>query len=167
MTVNTGLKLINHSLGRDAAQAAFEYKTSESARRLWKLLVEKVGEPKAKHIMRSVMGEKKPGRPSTPQEFMLSIIVPAYIFESAHESDEKIARRILESKQYYVRYRSGRLGVVNGNDALARPNDPIVERRPIGKSLTALEKQVERFRRKMIEEGSLPKVYSPKTYYRG
>ena len=166
MTVDDGLKLLERSSERAAAQFAFEYKTGVYARQFWKLLVEKLGEPKAKSMMRDVMGDKKPGRPSTPQEYMLSIIIPGHILKNAHEFDEKIARRILEAKQDYVRFKSGGLGVVNG-DEFARPNDPIVERKPIVKSSTALKKQVERYRQQMIGDSSLPTVYRPKTYHRG
>ena len=44
--------------------------------------------------------------------------------------------------------------------------DPKLQPRPIGKGLAALEKQVGRIRREMIEEGSLPKEYAPKPYRR-
>ena len=39
--------------------------------------------------------------------------------------------------------------------------------RSVGKGLAALEKQVGRIRREMVEEGSLPKAYAPKPYRRG
>lgn len=163
MTVGESLKLIGSSLERSTAQFAFEYAVAQFARKLWKLLVNKVGEPKAKETMRRVMGDKQPGRPSTPQEDMLSIVVPVYILKNAHESDEKIARRILESG-YCVLYKRGMFAVVNG-DATDHLDDPTLERKPIEKSLTAMKKQVERIRREMIEDRLLPKEYSPKTYY--
>ncbi len=44
---------------------------------------------------------------------------------------------------------------------------PKSQGRPVGKGLGALEKQVGRIRREMIEEGSLLEEYAPKPYRRG
>jgi hypothetical protein len=164
MTIDKGLKLIRNSAERASAQSAYDNEVEVYARKLWKLLVEKAGEPKAKDIMRRVMGGKKPGRPGTPQEDMMSFIIPAYILKNAHESDEKIARRLLES-DYCVQCGQGMFRIAP-SDAPDHPNHPTVERKPISKRLPALKKQVERFRQQMIEDDSLPKEYSPKKYIR-
>ena len=81
-----------------------------------------------------------------------------YIFPSLPESERK------DSKRYYVRYKSGKIALVNG-ESLPRLIDPIVECKPIVKSLATVKKQVERFRQQMIDDGSLPKKYAPKKYY--
>ena len=110
MTIDEGLELIKRSFEQVCAQSTFENKVAQHARELWKLLVEKLGEAKAKKLMRRVMGNEKPGRPSTPLDDALKLILAGSIIKYAHESDEKIAKRILASKPCYVRYKSGRFG---------------------------------------------------------
>jgi hypothetical protein len=44
---------------------------------------------------------------------------------------------------------------------------PAVKHTPIKKGLAALKKQVERVRRRAIDDGVLPKEYAPRRYYRG
>lgn len=156
MTIDEKLRLVQRAADQHDAQFLFEYDVETSARKYWKLLTEKVGgNLKARAIMRRVMGDDKPGRPSTPlDDTMNMMILPGYIIKFAHELDEKIAKRILASKQRYVRYKSGRFGLVDGlivrlnfvvEDATAGTfdpivasagaNDPIVECKPIGKGV--------------------------------
>ena len=54
-------------------------KSYKYASDLWKLLVRNVGEPDARSIMRHVMGEKKPGRPTTDRDVALSVFFYTYI----------------------------------------------------------------------------------------
>jgi hypothetical protein len=84
------------------------------------------------------------------------------------ESDEKIAKRIVESRPYYVRCASGQRGVVNDwmTEEHLLGDETIVERTPIKKGLLAMKKHVERVRRWLIEEKILPEEYAPKQYYR-
>lgn len=60
--------------------------------------------------------------------------------------------------------------VVMNNDitdaAMASEDDPIVDRRPIKKSLGAIEKDVQRFRDWAINENQLPKEFAPRIYYK-
>lgn len=154
------------------AKLVFEYEVDESARKLWELLVQKVGKPKAKDIMRRIMGDEKPG-PKKPLEGLLSSIIQGCISKNARESDEKIAKRILARKLCYVQYQSGDFGIAE-SDKLDRGDllnvedgvvDIIVEWNPIGKGLAGLKKRVERIRGQMIEDGELPKAFSRKKYY--
>jgi hypothetical protein len=138
----------------------------EFAVAFWKKLVNAVGERRAKHIMHSVMAKKKEGRPGdTPLFVLIYCYIRAW---GQRESNEKIARRIFESKPYYVQCESGEVGVVNDwmTEERLLWDETIVKRTPINKGLPALKKQVERVRQWAIEEGILPKVYAPRIYYR-
>jgi hypothetical protein len=161
-------------------QFQFEVEVEQSAHRLWKLLVAKVGQSKAKRVMLGVMGDKKPG-PQNKPERRLNELIQGCISRYARESDEKIAKRILARKLHYVRYESGGIGIMNG-DELTRDDIiswevdgdeytvdcvRIAEWNSIGKSLISLKKRVQRIRRQMIEDGSLGKEYAPRRYYRG
>ena len=131
----------------------------------WKQLVEAVGEPQAKQIMQFVMGEKKIGRSGD----RMIILIYCYIrARGLEESDEKIAKRIIESKPYYVKCASGQCGVANDwmTEERFLGDETIVKRTPIKKGLLAMKKHVERVRRWLIEEKILPKEYAPKQYYR-
>jgi hypothetical protein len=152
----------------------FEIEVEQTARKLWALIVQKVGKARAKNIMRRVMDDGKPG-PRNPQEGLLNSIIEACISNNANESDEKIAKRILARKLCFVRYQSGAIGIA-GNDELDRGDvinaedgviDIVVEWEQIGKDPKSLKKRVERIRRRMIEDGALPKEYAPRQYYRG
>ena len=116
--------------------------------------------------MHAVMDDKKTGRLGNP---MISIDLLLHSAWGLEESDEKIAKRIIESKPYYARCESGHVAVVNDwmtEERLLR-DETIVKRTPINKGLPALKKQVGRVRRWLIEEKILPKEYAPKQYYRG
>jgi len=142
-----------------------ELKPLESADAFWKQLVEAVGEPQARQIMHFVMDEKKEGRPADP---MLPLIYCYICACGLEESDETIAKRIIESKPYYVEFASGESGVVNDwmTEERHLGDLTIVKRTPIEKDLRAMKKHVERVRRWLIEEKILAKEYAPKQYYR-
>jgi hypothetical protein len=151
----------------------FEWEVEKSAEKLWYLLVKKVGERKAKLIMRRVMGDGKLGRPKKPEERLLRSVIDRFIHTNARESDEKIAKRILGVGLAYVWYRSGAIGInkdLKCDDIVIDDDgvpDTVVKVKPINKQLSSLKKRVQRIRREMIEEGSLPKEYAPKPYHRG
>jgi len=154
---------IAEAMGVEADDA--ELKALKLADRCWKQLVEAVGEPQAKQIMQFVMGEKKIGRSGDRMIILIYCYIRAWGLE---ESDEKIAKRIIESKPYYVKCASGQDGVVNDwmTEERLLGDETIVKRTPIKKGLLAMKKHVERVRRWLIEEKILPKEYAPKQYYR-
>jgi hypothetical protein len=136
------------------------------ADKFWKMLVEKVGKDQAKHIMNIVMGKKKDGRRG---DFPMYNLIFCYIRSwGQHESDEKIAKRIFESKPHYVQCKSGEFGIVNDwmTEERVLWDETVVKRTPINKGLPALKKQVERIRQWLIDEKILPKEYAPKGYSR-
>jgi hypothetical protein len=164
---------------RGVDRLRFDYEAEEYASKFWKLLVEKAGELKAKSIMLALMGDKKPG-PKSPKERLLNDIIRGCLHQNGGESDEKIAKRILARKPCWVRYQSGHWGIaygyeLSGDDLIdidvhgdgEYVIDMIVEQKPIEKGLKSLKKRLERIRRQMIEEGSLPKEYAPRPWYRG
>jgi hypothetical protein len=141
-----------------------ELEALKEADAFWKQLVETVGKPRAKQIMQFVMDEKKTGRSG---DLMLPLISNYIRVWGLEESDEKIAKRIIESKPYYAKCAKGHRVVVN--DWLTEEllsDETIVARTPIDKGLPAMKKHVERVRRWLIEEKILPKEYAPKQYYR-
>jgi hypothetical protein len=136
------------------------------ADKFWKLLVKKVGNGQAKHIMDIVMRNKKDGRPG---DLALWGSIFRYIYLwGQHESDEKIARRFLESKPYYVECESGLFGIANVSttEECLFWDETIVRRTPINKGLQAIKRQVGRIRRWLIEAEILSKEYAPRPYYR-
>jgi hypothetical protein len=144
-------------------------KSAEFAREFWKRLVNNVGEPDARDIMHHVMGEKKPGRRRTDKDYAMIAFIYGYIRRHRDLTDGRIAKQIFESKPFYVQYESGAFAIVNNEITEAYmtfPDDPIVERSPFKKSLTAIQKQVERTRRWTIAEAILPKEYAPRNYVR-
>jgi hypothetical protein len=149
------------AMGVEAPLKAFA-----SAEAFWKELVEAVGEFQAKQIMQSVMGEKKTGRSGDP---MTMLVYASISIWGLVESDEKIAKRIIESKPHYVESASGKSGVVNEwmTEESIVGDEIIIKRTPINKSLPAMKKHVGRVRQWLIEEKILPKEYAPKPYYPG
>lgn len=140
-----------------------------TARQLWKRLVENVGEPKAKEIMRLVMGEGKPGPRLTDEDIAMTGFIYSYIRREQNQTDRKIAKHLFESNPYYLYYESGAVAIANNEITetyMSLDGDPIVERKPIEKSLSAIQKRVERIRRWAIKENILPKDYSPRAYSR-
>jgi len=126
--------------------------------------------------MREIMGDKKlgPGR-TDEDEALIKFIRLQIQSRDSNQSDEKIAKSISESEPYYLREKFTYDGspelitvdVVSKETmemTLAKNPDALVH--PVGKGLAALEKQVGRIRREMIEEGSLPKEYAPRRYSR-
>jgi hypothetical protein len=158
-------------LKRSNERHVAQQKSLEYARAFWKQLVKNVGESEAKEIMRHLMGDKTPGRPKTDQDNALTLFIYAYIRHwGLNQSDGKIAIHIHESSPYYLQYKSGAVAVANSDyteEDLSWPEDPIIGRTPIGMSLIAIKKRVERLRRWSIEEGLLPRTYAPRPYYRG
>jgi len=140
----------------DATSKALTFATE-----FWKRLVKAVGERQAKDIMHLVMDNKKMGRRG---DLPMFILIFSSIVMWPDESDEKIAKRIVESTPCCVRYESGAVGVVN--DWTTEARETVIERTPMKKSLTAIEKQVGRIRRWAIEEGFLVEEYAHKRYYR-
>ena len=59
----------------------FDFEVEESARKLWKLLVTKVGARKAKRIMLRVMGDKNPG--PKPEEHLLNSVIRGCVYKNA------------------------------------------------------------------------------------
>jgi len=154
------------------AMDCFETEVEQTATKLWALMVQKVGKTKAKEIMWRVMDNKKPG-PRNPEERLLNFIIEGEISKNAHESDEKIAKRILARKLCFVRYGSGAIGISNihelQRDDFVEVEDGIatvVEWKPIAKQLKSFKKRIERIRSQMIEMGALAKEYAPRRYYR-
>lgn len=134
---------------------------------VWKGLVSAVGEAKAKRIMLAALESKKTGAPSDDG---FNNLICQYIREfGVPTSDAKIAKRIYDSKPYYVRCQSGAFGVASseigeGNITLGR--DEVVERTPTNKKLGAVRQQVRRLRDEMIEADLLPADEMPKGYGR-
>jgi hypothetical protein len=164
---------------RGVDRLRFDTEAEEYASKFWKLLVEKVGEFKAKSIMLTLMGDEKPG-PKNPKERLLNDIIRSCLHQNGGESDEKIAKRILARKPCWVRYDSGHWGFAYGYelsgddlidiDALGDGEyviDVIVEQKPIEKGLKSLKKRVQRIRRELIEGGELPKEFAPRKYNPG
>lgn len=142
-----------------------ELEVLNEADAFWKYLVETVGKPRAKQIMQFVMGEKKTGRSG---DLMLPLISNYIHVWGLEESDEKIAKRIIESKPYYAKCAKGHCVVVDDWMTEERLSDEtIVARTPINKRLPAMKKHVGRVRQWLIEEKILPKEYAPKPYYPG
>jgi hypothetical protein len=132
---------------------------------MWKLSVKKVGKHQAKEIMRQIMGDKKPGPSKADEDDALDDYICAYISHCGpKQSDEKIAKRLLKSKPYYVQWKAGLILV--GSDEFQGEEHPAAKRTPINIGLSALEKRVERVRRRAIDDGVLAKDYSPRRYYR-
>jgi hypothetical protein len=150
---------------RDVRSKSYGY-----ARDLWKHLVKNVGEPDAREIMRHVMGDKKPGRPRTDQDTALIVFIYAYILRfGLSNTDGEIANYILESCPHYLQFASGAVAVANSDFTeayMSSADDPVVQRTPVGMSLSAIKKSVERLRRRAIDEGTLAKTYAPRQYYR-
>ena len=99
---------------------------------------------------------------------MLTLIYSYIRAWGLEESDEKIAKRIIESKPYYANCAKGHCVVVNDwmTEEHLLGDEIIVKRTPINKGLPAMKKHVERVRQWLIEEKILPKEYAPKQYYR-
>ena len=153
----------------NAAQQAVSRPAHELARELWKRLVGRVGEAEAKEIMRHVMGAKRVGRPKTDENRALMCFIYSYIRRQRNQTDKTIAKHIFESKPYYIECESGAIAVVNNEVTetfMSSADDPIVQRRPLNKSLTAIQKQTERIRRWTIAEDLLPKDFAPRNYCR-
>lgn len=145
-------------------------KSEGYARRFYELLVTKVGEPKAKEIMRHVMGGKKPGPPMTDDDIALKMLIYTYLLHwGEDQTNAKIAKRIIESKPRYLELKSGAIIFANNDFSetyMSLPDDPIVGSRPIDLKLAAIKKQVERIRRWTIKDGMLPEAYAPRQYRR-
>jgi hypothetical protein len=129
-------------------------------REMWKRFVMNVGKHQAKEIMRQIMGEKEPGPSKTDKDNALKDFICAHIsYCGPKRGDGKIAKRLLESKPYYVQCGSGAIVVASDefqkeiNSVLAEHQ--AVKRTPITKGLAALKKQVERVRRRAIDDGVL------------
>ena len=153
--------------GEERSQFRLELKAQILAQQFWKELVEKVGEFRARDILRGVMLEDEPGR---PKDHILSSFIYVHIrLFGLEESDERIAKRIVESRPEEVWFESGERVIVNEwvTEANTCFGETIVERVPFKKGLKAIAKQVERTRREFIEDGILPKEYAPRKYYRG
>lgn len=142
---------------------------------LWEKLVAKVGKSTAKNIMRRVMGDNKLGRPETAETEALMFFIYAHVLNfGRHQSHREIARRIFESKPHYVQCESGAIGIASsGLTAVgARPekeedlakDDPVVRQWPLKMGLAAIQKRVERVRKRALNEDLLPKEYAPKLY---
>ena len=128
------------------------------ATRLWKALVKNLGERQAKETMREIMGDKVPGPRRSDEDKVLIEFIRDYIRGCGPNlSDEKIAKRILESTLE-----------LDVDTSVASKKGVEIQTRQmrIDKGLAALEKHVGRIRREMIEECSLPKEYAPRPYRR-
>ena len=145
-------------------------KSHEFASDFWKRLVNNLGESEAKEMMRHMTGDKKPGPPRTDEEVALVVFIYANILHfGLDERDGKLAKHIFESQPYYLIHELGCVSVANNEFTetfLSFSDDPVVDRRPIDKSLAAIKKQVGRIRRRAIEEGTLPTSYAPRPYHR-
>jgi hypothetical protein len=142
----------------------------EYASAFWKQLVKNVGKPEAREIMHHLMGDKKPGRPKTDQTIAMTMFIYAYLLRvGLNNKDGEIANHIFESSPTYLQFQSGAVAVANSDFTeayLSMPDDPVVQRTPVGMSLSAIKKSVERLRRRAIDEGTLAKNYAPRQYYR-
>lgn len=144
-------------------------KSREFASDFWKRLVNNLGESEAKDMMRHIIGDKKPGPSSDEEEALFLFIHTNLLLVGLELTDGKLAEYIFESRPHYLIRESGMVGVANDvftETYLSLPDDPVVDRRPINKSLAAIKKQVERIRRRAIEEGTLPTSYAPRPYHR-
>ena len=136
---------------------------------MWKRSVKNVGKHQAKQIMREIMGDKKPGPSKADEDNALDDYIRAYISHcGSKQSDEKIAKRLLESKLYYVHWKSGSILVASDEfqtemDSVLAEH-PAAKRTPINTGLAALEKRVGRIRRQAIEDGLLGREFAPKIY---
>jgi hypothetical protein len=162
---------LSREVTRMAERQQVVRKSKLLASELWKRLVKNVGEHQAKETMRQIMGDNEPGPPRTHEDNALIDHICAYIhYCGPNLSDEKIAKRIFESKPYYVQFGSGEIVVaskefqVEADATLAEYPNAVC--RPIGKGLVALKRQVGRVRRWAIEEGLLAKEYTPRPYRR-
>jgi IS30 family transposase len=160
------------ALTRVSERDRFVHECTVFMREMWKRSVKKVGKYQAKEIMRQIMGEKKPGPSKADEDNALDHFICSYISHCGQkQSDEKIAKRLLKSKPYYVQWESGLILVASDefqtemDSILAK--DPAAKRTPINIRLPALEKRVERCRRRALDDGVLPKEYAPKPYNRG
>jgi hypothetical protein len=107
----------------------------QRVRTLWRSVVELVGETEAKNILRQVTGAKKTGR---REDYPLFILIYGYLRRwGLEESDEKIAKRILDNRPRYVYVRSGDIiEVYVAHDwmpesRLGYPDDQIVASKPL------------------------------------
>lgn len=138
----------------------------------WERLVNKVGEPEAKGIMRHEMGDKKSGPPLADEDIALRLFIYGYLLHwGADQTDAKIAKRIFESEPQYLELKSGAVIVANtynefNETYMSDPDDPVVGRRPIDMDFSALKKRIERHRRWAIKEEFLPKECAPRNYCR-
>jgi hypothetical protein len=74
-----------------------------------------------------------------------------------------------QSGPHYLYYESGAVVVANSEITeayLSFADDPVVERKPIDISVTAITKRVERVRRWSIKEDLLSREYAPRSYRR-
>jgi hypothetical protein len=119
--------------------------------------------------MREVMDEKRPGPTKSNEDNALSDFICAYIRHCGpKQSDDKIAQRFYESDPYYIIFPSG-VTVVATKEFQAAADMTLAENpkavtKPIAKTLGALERKVHRVRQWAIEEGVLPKEYSPRPW---
>jgi hypothetical protein len=98
------LKCFEHS-DEEVRRIDLEIETLKLAQQFWKTLVEKVGESKAKNILHEVMLEERSGR---PEDYVLIGFLYIHIFSfGLDESDEKVAKRIIESRPDQVFFASG------------------------------------------------------------
>ncbi len=154
-------------------------KAKDHATKLWKLLVEKLGVRLAKDMMNEIMGDKKPGPRRTDEDEALIKFIRLHIQTcDSNQSDEQIAKSIFKRKPHYLREK---FSIDDLRDELTMDIVEVVSKKsvemtvaknpkamaqPVGKGLAALEKQVGRIRREVLEEGSLPKAYAPRPYRR-
>jgi hypothetical protein len=151
-------------------QSEVRRRSYEFASAFWKTLVNKVGASEAKAMLHHIMGDKKSGRPRTDQDTALIIFIYSYILRFGLKiNDKEIARHILKSGPHYLYYESGAVVVANSEITeayLSFADDPVVERKPIDISVTAITKRVERVRRWSIKEDLLSREYAPRSYRR-
>jgi hypothetical protein len=147
-----------------------EQRTEGLAQQLCDRIVTNVGRPKAREMMRRLMGGKKPGPKQTDEDLALTYFIYGNILHfGKFLVDGKIARLILENNPCYLKFKSGALFMANDlitEETFDTRDDPIVGREPLRISPSALKKRVERVRRWAIEEGSLSKEYAPRLYCR-
>ena len=144
-------------------------KSSRFAFQFWHGLVKNLGERRAKQLMNYVMGNKQSGRGEQREEAYLNGLIMLYIeYLGVEESDGQIAKRIFESKPYFVECESGYFAIVNAIfiEEVICEGQTIVRRTPINQTLPTIKKQVGRVRRSLIEEKLLSKEYAPRPYYR-
>jgi hypothetical protein len=143
-------------------------KSEEFAREFWKRLVNNIGEPEAKKMMRRIMGIGKPGPSTTDYDIFITCFIYGHLLHFGQFlNDRQIADFISRTSPCYVLLASG--AIVVESDVFPHkeyPDDPIVKRQPIERTHTALKKKVERIRREMIGEGYLTEAYSPRPWHR-